>query len=454
MAGAESAHGTGAPGAGPARAREARALLAATLVGGPYELIDFVLPLWAGAEIGLGAAGVGALLAVELVFSVLVRPVAGVLADRYERTVVAAAGAALYAVSAAGYALAGGAPAAWAAAAAGGVGGALLWVAVRALAGERLAEDSSVYPRLFAAQETGSWVAFVAGMTLIGQIDYRGVFLGCAAACAAAAVALLTAPRGPAHGGAGRDEGDGGDGGHGRDDGHGRDGAGSGPGAGAAAAGLGSVGRRLRPMLLAVAFTMTAEATVSLLLLLHLQREFDLGVVEVAYVFLPGAIAMSAAAEQLHGLVVRFGRRRALTAASVSGAGFAAGLAWAPHPSVIAGLWILSGLSWAVVLPVQQAVIVEASPGRTGRAMGVYESASLLGSLAGALAAGVLYEGADWTVACLAASATLLAGAVVVPRAVRSLGVADVPPPPPEPKTAPEPKPEPDDDADPGPRSR
>ncbi|MEO3764330.1 MFS transporter [Streptomyces sp. B5E4] len=433
MAGAESADASGADGgARPARTREERGLLAATLVGGPYELIDFLLPLWAGAAIGLGAAEVGVLLAVELVFSVLVRPVAGVLADRYERTVVAAAGAALYAVSAAGYGLAGSAPAAWAAAAAGGVGGALLWVAVRALVGERLAEDSSVFPRLFAAQETGSWIAFVAGMTLIGQIDYRGVFLGCAAACAAAAVALLTAPRRP-HGSEGKD---------------GADGAGSGHGAGAAAAGLGSVGRRLRPVLIAVAFTMTAEAAVSLLLLFHLQREFGLEVVEVAYVFLPGAIVMSAAAERLHGLVVRFGRRRALTAASVSGAGFAAGLAWAPNPYVIAGLWILSGLSWAVVLPVQQAVIVEASPGRTGRAMGVYESASLLGGLAGALAAGVLYEGADWTVACLAASAALLAGAVVVPRAVRSLGVPDMPPPPPAPAPGPE------EDADPGPGPR
>lgn len=388
-----------------ARRREENTLLAATLTNGPTELIDFLLPLWAGAAIGLGATEVGVLLAVEMAVSVVMRPVAGILADTHERRYVAAAGAALYALSALGYALAQSAPLAYAAAAVGGAGGALLWVAVRAIVSERLAEDSAVFPRLLAAQENGSWIAFLVGMTLISTIDYRGVFLACATACAAATVLLLVSPS--------------------------RAVPGERAGGGAAAAGIGAIGRRLRPMLFAVAFTMTAEAAISLLLVLHLQRGFGLEVLEVAFVFLPGAIAMSMAAERLHTFVVRYGRTRVLTFASLSSAVFAASLAWAPHPVVIAALWILSGLAWAAVMPIQQAVIAEASGEQTGRGMGVYESASLLGALAGSLAAGALYDSVEWAVACLVAAAALLAGSVIVPRAVRSLGVADVPPPAP-----------------------
>ncbi len=373
-------------------------MTAATLTNGPTELIDFVLPLWAGATIGLSATEVGVLMAVEMALSVVVRPFAGVLADRWERRHTAAIGALLYALSCAGYALAQSAPLAYGAAAVGGAGGALLWVAVRAIVSERLAEDSAVFPRLLSAQETGSWVAFVVGMTALGVIGFAGVFWACAAACVTAAVFLMSAPRRRER-----------------------------TGEGVAAAGLGAVGKRLRPMLFAVVMTTAAEAAVGLLLLLHLQRGFGLEVQEVALVFLPGAIAMSAAAEYLHRYVLRFGRRRVLTVASLASCVFAASLAWAPNPYVIAALWVLSGLAWAAVMPVQQAVIAEASDGRVGRAMGVYEAACLVGALIGSLVAGALYDGANWWVACVVAAGMILAGAFVVPRAVRRLGVADIP---------------------------
>ncbi|MFT7840640.1 MFS transporter [Saccharothrix sp. BKS2] len=385
---------------------------AATLTNGPTELIDFVLPLWAGAAIGLRGSEIGVLLAVEMALSVVVRPVAGVVADRWDRRFTAAAGALLYALSCAGYAVAQSAPVAYVAAAVGGVGGALLWVAVRAIVSERLAEDSAVFARLLSAQETGAWVAFVVGLSLVGSLGFGGLFWACSGACAIAAVCLLTAPRRPGCGGTGTD---------------------MGTGTGTAAAktgaetGLRAVGKRLRPMLFAVVMTMAAEAAVGLLLLLHLQRGFGLEVVEVAWVFLPGAVAMSVAAGYLHRYVLRFGRRRVLVTASTASCAFAVSLAWAPTPHVIAGLWVLSGLAWAAVLPVQQAVIAEASAGQVGRGMGVYESACLVGALLGSLAAGVLYDGAHWWVACLVAAGMILAGAVVVPRAVRALGVPDVP---------------------------
>ncbi|MEV6598617.1 MFS transporter [Actinoplanes sp. NPDC051346] len=381
-------------GASHARLRETRTLLSAGLANGPRELLDFILPLWAGAALGASATQVGILVAAELAVSVAARPVAGVLADTRDRRLVAAAGAVLYALSCVGYALAPGLPVAYLSAALGGVGGALLWVTVRAVIGERLAEDTAVYPRLTAAEETGAWVAFAAGLSLFGLADFRSVFLACAAACVVAAVLLLTAPArivppGPAVAG-------------------------------------GTV-RRLRPMLVTVAITMAAEAAVGLLLLLHLQHRFDLEIVQIAYVFLPGAIVMGLLPERLHRFVLRFGRTRVLATASLFSAAFAASLAWAPNPWVIAALWVLSAAAWAAVIPIQQAVIAEASGAQVGRGMGVYEAAALLGAMTGSLAAGVLYDAGSWTVACLALAAVISLGAFLVPWSVRAVGVADIP---------------------------
>lgn len=151
---------------------------------------------------------------------------------------------------------------------------------------------------------------------------------------------------------------------------------------------------------------------------------------EIAWIFLPGAIAMAVLPEHLHRLVVRFGRTAVLASASVASAAFAASLAWAPNPYVIAGLWILSAVAWAAVMPIEQAVVAEASGGdRIGRGMGLYESATLVGALVGSLAAGLLYDHGSWTLACLVAAGVILAGAVVIPWAVRSLGAPDRPEP-------------------------
>ncbi|PRX96337.1 MFS transporter [Allonocardiopsis opalescens] len=405
-------------------ARERRALLSATLTAGAAEVVDFMLPLFAGVGLGASATEIGVLLAVELVLSVLVRPLAGVLADRHERSTVAAVGAALYALACAGYALAPGFGAALGAAALSGVGGALLWVALRALAGERLGEDSGVFARLAAAESTGGWVVFVPALFVQSAVGYQGMFLGLAVCCAWAAAALLSAPRRAAGPEEAEPPGDAAD-----------------PRA-AAALGFGPLGRRLGPMLAAVAATMAAEAAIGLLLLLHLQRGFGLEPMQVAYVFLPGAIAMSVLPEYLHVLVRRFGRRTMLAASSVASALFAAGLAIAPNPVVIAVLWVLSGVAWAVVIPVQQAVIAEAAgPRRLGRGLGLYESACLVGALFGSLGAGALYDFGSWAWAAVVCAAVILAGAVIVPRAVRALGVPDIPSEPPpveEPADGPE----------------
>ena len=103
--------------------RERSALLAAGLTYGPAELIDFLIPLWAGIALGASASQVGLLVAAELLVSVLVRPLAGRLADSRERRTLAGVGAVVYGLSCAGYALADSLPLACAAATVGGAGG-------------------------------------------------------------------------------------------------------------------------------------------------------------------------------------------------------------------------------------------------------------------------------------------------------------------------------------------
>lgn len=379
--------------------------LAAGLARGPVEVLDFVLPLWAGSVLGLSPAAIGLLTATETLVSLLARPVAGALADRADRGRVAAAGVVLYALSFAGYAMADGQVTAMAAAVVGGVGGALFWVALRARVAEGLADDSSAFARLFAAEGTGTWVAFVVALTAVSQIDYAGVFWLGAAASAGAAVVLLgrgarrQAVREPVPA-------------------------------------FRALGRRLWPLLGVVALTAVAETGVALLLMLHLQRGHDLEIGTIAAVFLPGFIVYSTIPEYLHGVVTRLGRTTVVSAALGCSAVFAGTLAFAPNPWVIAGAWILAAAAFAAAIPVEQAAVAEAAGVSLGRGMAVYESAVLLGATIGALAAGALYEtDGGWQLACGLAAGVLLGAAVLMRVALRKVGVTDRPAPPPGTRT-------------------
>ncbi|KZB87299.1 MFS transporter [Amycolatopsis regifaucium] len=376
------------------RAEENR--LAAALTKGPAEVLDFLLPLWVGSQLGASAAEVGALTALETLVSFVVRPIAGSLADRYDRGRVAAAGVVLYGLSFVVYAVTPGIGLAYLAAVLGGAGGALFWVALRARVGEGLAADDGAFSKLFAAEGGGTWIAFVVALSAIAWIDYRGVFWLGAAACVVAAVVLLNAKSAPV-----REE---------------------------SAPRFLQLGRRMRPMLALVALTAMAEAGVALLLLMHLQRGHQLQLGEITAVFIPGFIVYSFLPDYLHGFVRKVGRTRVLSLAMAASALFAAGLSFAPSPVALAVMWILSAAAFAAAIPVEQAVVAEAAGLSLGRAMGIYESAALLGATIGTFLAGQLYgSDAGWRIACFGAAALLLFGSLVVRRAVRRVGVAEFP---------------------------
>lgn len=398
----------------PALRRERRTLDSAVLTSGVDQVIDFVLPLFAGAVLGLSAGETGLLIAASQLVAFVIRPLAGVAVDRADRSIIAALGAVVFAVGCGLYALSTGFSLALIAAIVTGVAGSFLWVAIRSIIGERLHEDSSVFAKLVAAEETGGWLVLVPAIILLSLAGYQWVFAGLGVCCLVAAWELLrTRRRTSVPGDA------------------------SIAGTELSSVSLRGLGASLRPMLFAVVVTMTAEAAIGLLLILHLQRGFDLGVVEIAYVFLPGAIAMSIFPPYLHRLVVRFGRRRMLMIGSIASALFALGLAFAPTPGWIAALWVLSAVAWSLVIPVQQSVIAEAA-GSThlGRGLSLYEAAALAGAFVGSLAAGLLYDAGSWLIACIVCAIVIASGAALIPAAVKRLGVTNHPAPAPAPAAA------------------
>ncbi|WP_027659451.1 MFS transporter [Salinispora fenicalii] len=380
--------------------RGLRVMAAAALARGPAEVLDFLLPLWAGTAIGATAGQIGALAATEALLSLLGRPAAGVLADRFDRARVAAAGAVLFGLSLFGYALATNLGVAFGAAVCGGVGGALFWVALRARVGEHLRDDAAIYSRLLSAEGTGIWIGFLVALTLLDNDRYQLVFGTAGVACLLAAVLLLSSPT-PA-GGPSRAQVD-----------------------------LRQVARRLRPLLVVVAVTATVEFGVSLLLLLHLQRGFGLTVGQISLVFLPGFVILTALPLRLHAVVRRIGRAATLTSSLIASAIVAVGLAFAANPVAIGALWAVSAACLAAAIPVEQTIAAEASDGSLGRGMGIYQSATLLGAVLGPLSAGALYQSGGWRGACVGAAGVLVAGAALVPAALRRVGVPDRPPPQP-----------------------
>ncbi|MBX9243449.1 MFS transporter [Actinotalea ferrariae] len=376
--------------------RHRGATLGAALVGGSADVLDFLVPLWVGTELGATPAQIGALVGVELALSFAARPVAGRLADTRERTRVAAAGALLYALSCLGYALAPGLGAAFAASVAGGVGGALLWVSVRAVTAERLAEDDGAFADLYSAVAFASWFFWVPSLVLLPALGYRGVLAALGVTCLVAAVTLLRTVRRP-------------------------------PTAPASDATAWSDVRRLSPLLGVVGLTSVAEAGVGLLLLLHLQRAFELEVHEIALVFLPGGIAMTVLPRVLHRVTARHGRRAVYATASAASAVFATSLALAPGPVVVAALWVLTAAAWAALTPIHEAAVAELSGTRTGRGMSLLGNAALAGGAVGSVVAGALYGATSWQAVCAVLAGVIAAGAVAGPLALRRLGVADRP---------------------------
>ncbi|WP_369272590.1 MFS transporter [Streptomyces sp. R11] len=381
-----------------------RVLAAAALGSAPMEVLDFLLPLWAGSELKAGASAVGALIAVEAVLSLVVRPLAGELSDRCDPRRVGAVGAALYALSFAGYAVADALWPAFVAAGIGGAGGALFWVALDTWTGRRTGGNgTAAYGKLLSVSGQGAFVGYLLAFTVLERSGYRPLFwLGCVA-CAVAAVLLAVRPEEAA----------------GKAD--------AGEPSGAAADGAGAQ-RRLLPLMALAAVTAGAEAGLWMLLLLQLQGEYGLTPTEAALVFAPGFVVFILLPEHAHRITDRVGRGWTMGVSFTASALFAGVLAVVSAPVAVAVLWTLVAACFAAQIPVEQATVAAAAGGRPGRAMGRYESARLIGVLVGPPLLGTVFEAWGWAAACLTSAAVSALAAVAAPWAIRVLRLPERPP--------------------------
>jgi MFS transporter, DHA1 family, multidrug resistance protein len=370
---------------------------AAALASGPAEVIDFLLPLWAASDLDASPAAIGAVVAVEAIVSLIVRPAAGVLTDRHEGRLAAGAGAALSALAFAVYATAPNIGVVAAGAALGGAGGALFWVALRADVGSHLDEDPAAYARLLSSEQLGSLLAFVIALSLLGAIGYRPLFwLGAGAYLAALGVVVRGRPEERPRA-AELDR----------------------------PAGLRAVGAALAPFLALTALTAGVESGLALLLILYLQAAFHLDPREIALLFFPGAVLLVVLPEPAFEFATRLGRTRSLMLSLIAGAAFAALLALVGSPLVVALMWTLCAACLATAVPVEQSTVARASLGSLGRGTSLYEAAVLLGIIIMAPALAAVYGGLGWSTACVVIACGLVAGAALVPLALRALGLPD-----------------------------
>lgn len=328
-----------------------------TLISGAAAVLEFALPLYLGAVLDATAAQTGLLVATALVASVITRFVVGLLVDRHAPHTIAALS---------------------------GVATALIWVSVSTVVGRRLRIEPAGFVDLFSAQQAGNWVIFTPAIFLLAYTDYTALFYALAASALVAAIYLTKLPA---------------------------------PQPGSLTKQTGYAPKRLRaqlPLLVAVAAMVLAEAGVSLLLLLQLQRHFELGVGGAALVFLPGVIAMSVLPRFLNRAVIRFGRNRMLIVAGASSGLFAVLVLQASSPAMMAILWILAAIGWAIIVPIQQAAATEGSNDATiGRTLSRVQISSLLGGAIGAVAAGLVFESPNRELLVLVFAALSVIGAAL-----------------------------------------
>ena len=361
------------------------------LTNGPTDVLEFLLPLWAGAALSATPAQTGWLVAAVSGAAVLTRPVAARLVDRGGPLPWAALGSMLFAVSLLGYALTETLWVAFLAAFVCGAGNAFFWIAVRSWASTSSPSAMSSYGRLLHHEGQGALVAYVLCFALLGQTGYSFVFTLGALSCLAGAVLLLSAS---SHKGE--------------------------PSVPSETRAETTPGQTF-PFLVLCAVTAAVESGVALVLLIHLQQSLGFTVYEVAYVLAPGFIAFVLVPTKAASVTRNMGVTRAITLTLAMSAALGWTLMFSPPAVLIAVVWTAYCACLGVVIPTEQAVVAHASGQRVGKGMSRYENSQLLGVALGSAAFGLLYSANGLAVSGLVAGVVLATCALGTPYLLRKL---------------------------------
>lgn len=253
-------------------------LRASAVTIGVLEVVDFIVPLWAGTRLQASPAVAGALLAVQTVGALVGRPIAGELVERGYRRGPAITAILLLVVGMCGYAFTQTVAFAFAAAVLTGLGAALYEIPVMATVADSGGSQRG-YGQLLSYEARGSLMAFVATFAVISHISERDLFLGFAVVLLAAAL-LLRQVHFPTPAPSCR----------------------AGP----------SPARHLAPLLALVTMTTATRSGVLLLAMLGLQRRFDLSILQVGLVLGPGFLVFVVASSLGHRVTSAVGSQRAM----------------------------------------------------------------------------------------------------------------------------------------------
>lgn len=356
----------------------ASVLWAAAVGSGMDDLVDFLLPLWAGASLSMTGAAVGVLVAMVPLGSLVARPVAGVLVDRGHRALPMAGGMLLAALGLAGLAVVGNPWPAATAAALIGAGLGLTLVAFLTHVADSGHSDRG-FGTMFAWESRGTGVALVVGIGAAGAVGYRPVFGALAAACLLVCIPLSRQPRRLL-------------------------------GAPLPTPSLGSSHRGgLRLGL--VCLTSLAQSGFMLSALLRLQRHDGLDVMGVALTMLPGLVVFMIAGSWSGALVARATRGMVLAGCYAVMAVGALLMGFWPGPLGVGAGWLTAAAGIAVAVPLQRAAVTGAG-GPVGRAFGRYGLVTLSAASAGAVLAGSAFTHVTWTTICVTLATLLALGAV------------------------------------------
>ena len=363
-------------------------LLAGALTSGPSEVAEFLLPLWAGVQLGVSAGVSSGLLALLLVGAVAGRFLGGRLVDRGLRVGVALSATVMLTMGMAGFALTGSVPIAAVAAVLVGVGGALFMVSVMAHLAD-LGGGTRRYGALFSWESFGGLAAFAVVLGLFDVVTFPRVF-GALAAAVAVSVALVAVSGMPHRV------------------------------VPSPAAPMTRVERRrLVPVLGLIGVTALAQSTLLLLAMFQLQRGLSLKIQDVGLLLGPGYLLFVTAGAWSHRVTTRIGPAATLYVALAAATTTALLLSLSQEAVGVALAWCAAAIGLGLAHPVERAAVASKSDGRVGRAFGLQGVAALGGGALGAALAGWLFDVAPWTVACVGPAAVTAIALVLVKPAVR-----------------------------------
>lgn len=363
-------------------------LVAGALTSGPSDVAEFLLPLWAGVQLGASAGVSGGLLTLLLVGAMIGRFLAGRFVDRGLRLVVALTATVMLSVGMAGFAVAGSVPVAALAAVLVGVGGSLFMVSVMAHLAD-LGGGTKRYGALFSWEAFGGLAAFVVVLGLFDLLTFPMVF-GALAAAVAVSVALVAVSGMPRR-------------------------VIPSPSAPMTAVER----RRIVPVIGLIGVTALAQSALLLLAMFQLQRGLSLEIQDVGLLLGPGYLLFVAAGAWSHRVTARIGPQATLYFALGAATTTALLLSLSQGAVGIAVAWCAAAIGLGLAHPVERAAVANKSDGRVGRAFGLHGVAALGGGALGAVLAGWLFDVAPWTAACAVPAVVTVVALVLVKPAVR-----------------------------------